>query len=112
MRLTDRSKAVLLAHAERVADDLIAEYGRARIGGVMYSAADLSHGGFSVVVTGMTDDVERRQVTVYLDGTCAASEPTDAGGAPLPAERAGGVTTEIDGLTRPGARSGGGRMLG
>lgn len=65
-------KATLLRHAEEVADALAAEFGRARIGGWMYSAADISRGAWSCRVTATAPAPPwqvRRTVRVFLNGT-------------------------------------------
>jgi hypothetical protein len=72
MDLTPEKKRALGALADQLAEELAERYGRARVPSPEYSAADLARGGWSVRVVGMSDDIEREAVRVWLDGERAA----------------------------------------
>lgn len=60
--------------ADEIANVMALQYGRARVSNPHYSAADLGHGGWSVLVVGMTDDVERQPVRVFVDGSTSETD--------------------------------------
>jgi hypothetical protein len=104
--LDQRKKDQLAAIADRVAEDLANEYGRARVSAPVYSAGDLERGGWSVKIVGLADDVERRAVRCFLDGTHEASPIRDASGDVVPDDAASRVAETAAGMERPGARHG------
>lgn len=83
-QLDSTQKTILLGHADQLADQLATEYGRSRIGAPTYSAADRDRGFWSVVVTGMTDDIERRKARVFMSGDIEGDVALEDGGTVSP----------------------------
>lgn len=78
--LDTNDKAALLGVAQDAADTMVEIHGheRTRIGAPTYSAADLSRGGWSVIVTALDDGKPVRRARVYLNGTREDVEIPDA----------------------------------
>lgn len=66
--LEGTQKDDLLRVAHHVADALAFEYGRSRVSAPVYAADDAAHGYWSVVVTGMIDDIEVARRRAFIDG--------------------------------------------
>lgn len=69
MDLTEERRAALAKIAADTAEVMALEFGRVCVGRPRYSARNLPRGGWSVLIIGLTDDVERDAVEVFADGS-------------------------------------------